>query len=46
LTVTHGNIHNGEIYIKNGKIAAVGVNLPTPVTAELIDAEALALGRD
>jgi len=38
MTVTHGNIRNGEIYIKDGKIAAVGVNLPTPVTAELIDA--------
>ena len=26
MTVTHGNIKNGSIYIKDGKIAAVGAN--------------------
>ncbi len=26
MTVTHGNIKNGSIYVKDGKIAAVGEN--------------------
>ena len=41
MTVTHGNIKNGSVYIKDGKIAAVGeaesVNAPASVT--VIDAQ-------
>ncbi|MGB7332209.1 MAG: amidohydrolase, partial [Terriglobales bacterium] len=39
MTVTHGNITNGSIYIKDGKIAAVGENVNAPSTAIIIDAE-------
>jgi imidazolonepropionase-like amidohydrolase len=39
MTVTHGNIKNGSIYIKDGKIAAVGENVNAPATATVIDAE-------
>jgi imidazolonepropionase-like amidohydrolase len=38
MTVTHGNITNGSIYIKDGKIAAVGENVNAPATATVIDA--------
>src|SRR5271170_4312031 len=38
MTVTHGNIANGSIYIKDGKIAAVGENVNTPPGATVIDA--------
>jgi imidazolonepropionase-like amidohydrolase len=40
MTVTHGNITNGSIYIKDGKIAAVGetVNAPASATVIVIDA--------
>src|SRR5437867_1843091 len=38
MTVTHGNIQNGSIYIKDGKIAAVGPNLKAPAGATVIDA--------
>jgi imidazolonepropionase-like amidohydrolase len=38
MTVTHGNIKNGSIYIKDGKIAAVGDNITAPATATVIDA--------
>jgi len=38
LTVTHGRIENGSIYIHNGKIAAVGQNVPAPAGATVIDA--------
>jgi imidazolonepropionase-like amidohydrolase len=38
MTVTHGNIKNGSIYIKDGKIAAVGENVNAPAGAETIDA--------
>jgi imidazolonepropionase-like amidohydrolase len=38
MTVTHGNIKNGSIYIKDGKIAAVGENVTAPATATVIDA--------
>jgi len=38
MTVTHGNIKNGSIYIKDGKIAAVGENVNAPATATVIDA--------
>src|SRR5256712_11357433 len=37
-TVPHGNIQNGSIYIKDGKIAAVGRNLKAPAGATVIDA--------
>ena len=39
MTVTHGNIKNGSIYIKDGKIAAVGDNVNAPAGATVIDAE-------
>ncbi len=38
MTVTHGNITNGSIYIKDGKIAAVGENVNAPPGATVIDA--------
>jgi len=38
LTVTHGTIQNGSIYIHDGKIAAVGQNVPAPASALVIDA--------
>ena len=38
MTVTHGIIKNGSIYIKNGKIAAVGETVAAPATATVIDA--------
>ena len=31
MTVTHGNIQNGSVYIKDGKIAAVGKDVNAPV---------------
>ena len=38
LTVTHGRIENGSIYIHNGKIAAIGKSLNAPANAIVIDA--------
>jgi len=38
LTITHGTIPNGSVYIKDGKIAAVGQNVEAPPTAQVIDA--------
>jgi imidazolonepropionase-like amidohydrolase len=38
MTVTHGNIKNGSIYVKDGKIAAVGENVQAPSDATVIDA--------
>jgi len=38
LTVTHGKIENGSIYIHNGKIAAVGQSVNAPAGASVIDA--------
>jgi len=38
MTVTHGNIKNGSIYVKDGKIAAVGEHVNAPATATVIDA--------
>jgi imidazolonepropionase-like amidohydrolase len=38
LTVTHGKIENGSIYIHNGKIAAIGKTIDAPATATVIDA--------
>ena len=38
MTVTHGNIKNGSVYIKDGKIAAVGETVNAPASATVIDA--------
>jgi imidazolonepropionase-like amidohydrolase len=38
MTVTHGNIKNGSVYIKDGKIAAVGETVNAPAGATVIDA--------
>src|ERR1035438_185933 len=38
MTVTHGNIKNGSIYIKNGKIPAVGESVKAPADVIVIDA--------
>src|SRR3954463_13230083 len=38
LTVTHGKIENGSIYIHDGKIAAVGQTVNAPAGAQVIDA--------
>ena len=37
LTVTKGTIENGDVLIRNGKIAAVGKNLKPPAGATVID---------
>jgi len=38
LTVTHGKIENGSIYVHNGKIAGVGKTVNAPSSARVIDA--------
>jgi len=38
LTVTHGKIENGAVYIHNGKIAAVGKTVDATASATVIDA--------
>ena len=38
LTVTHGTIEHGTIVIRDGKIAAVGADVPVPAGAQVIDA--------
>ncbi len=38
LTVTHGRIENGSLYIHNGKIAAIGKTVNAPASATVIDA--------
>ena len=38
MTVTHGNILNGSVYIKDGKIVAFGANVSAPASATVIDA--------
>jgi imidazolonepropionase-like amidohydrolase len=38
MTVTHGNIKNGSIYIKDGKISAVGESVNAPAGTAVIDA--------
>jgi imidazolonepropionase-like amidohydrolase len=38
LTMTHGTIEGGSVLVENGKIAAVGKDLPIPSGAEVIDA--------
>ena len=38
LTVTHGKIENGSIYIHDGKIAAIGKTVQAPANTTVIDA--------
>jgi len=38
MTVTHGNLKNASVYIKEGKIAAVGESVNAPASATVIDA--------
>lgn len=38
LTITHGRIENGSIYIHNGKITAIGKAVNAPSNAKVIDA--------
>jgi len=38
MTATHGNIPNGSVYIKDGKIAAVGKDVSAPTGTTVIDA--------
>jgi len=38
MTATHGNIPEGSVYIKDGKIAAVGKDVSAPASATIIDA--------
>jgi imidazolonepropionase-like amidohydrolase len=38
LTITHGTIQNGSIYIKDGKIVAFGQKVEAPASATVIDA--------
>jgi imidazolonepropionase-like amidohydrolase len=37
MTVTHGNIQNGSVYIKDGKIAALGKTVDDPAGVTVID---------
>jgi imidazolonepropionase-like amidohydrolase len=37
MTASHGNIMNGTILIRNGKIAEVGTNVTVPAGAQVID---------
>ena len=41
MTVTHGNIQNGSIYIKDGKIAAVGATVNAPADMQTLIARGL-----
>src|SRR5438128_2467400 len=38
LTVTRGTIPNGTIVLRNGKIAALGADVPVPAGADVVDA--------
>lgn len=38
MTVTHGNLKNASVYVKDGKIAAVGESVNAPASAMVIDA--------
>ncbi len=40
-TITKGTITNGTIVLRNGKIEAVGTNIPTPQGAEVINCNGL-----
>ena len=37
-TITTGTIPNGTVVVRDGKIAAVGANVPVPAGAEVVDA--------
>ena len=39
MTATHGNIPNANVYVKDGKIAAVGKDVSAPASATVVDAE-------
>src|ERR1700741_2020007 len=39
MTATHGNINSGSVYVKDGKIAAVGLNVAAPSGVTVIDAQ-------
>lgn len=39
MTITNGTLKNGTVLVENGKITAVGENLPIPEGAEIIDAK-------
>ena len=39
MTITNGTLKNGTVLVENGKITAVGENLPSPEGAEIIDAK-------
>src|SRR3982751_4315531 len=43
VTVSGATIENGTVIIQNGKIAAVGANVPVPAGAETIDAKGLSV---
>jgi len=38
MTVTHGIVQNGSVYVKDGKIAAIGKDVSAPSSAKVIDA--------
>ncbi|HEU5453595.1 MAG TPA: amidohydrolase family protein [Terriglobales bacterium] len=38
LTVTHGKIEHGAVYVKDGKIMAYGASVNAPASAQVIDA--------
>jgi imidazolonepropionase-like amidohydrolase len=38
MTVTHGNLKNASVYVKDGKIAEVGESVKAPASAIVIDA--------
>ncbi len=40
-TVTNGIIEEGTVLVENGKITAVGANVPVPADAEVIDAKGM-----
>ncbi len=43
VTVTNGVVENGTLLIKDGKIAAIGVDIPLPEDAEIIDCSGLTI---
>ncbi len=43
VTVTNGVIENGTLIIKDGKIAALGVDIPIPEGAEVIDCSGMSV---